>query len=174
MSDTLTKRRPKKSSGTGGAHGKSRPRGGGNKTSRVVNFCVHGPSPKIAAADFTPSKLIEVLRVGLPVRELDDLQASLAVPMEKLVPLLGISKATLHRRKAGGRLGPAESDRVVRFARLMGKAVEVLESEQNARRWLTSPQFGLGGAAPLAYAETEVGAREVEDLLGRIEHGVYS
>ncbi|MEI6396096.1 MAG: antitoxin Xre/MbcA/ParS toxin-binding domain-containing protein [Verrucomicrobiota bacterium] len=173
MSDTLTKRRPKKPSGTGGAQGKSRPRGG-NKTSDVVNFCVHGPSPKIAAADFTPSKLIEVLRVGLPVRELDDLQASLAVPMEKLVPLLGISKATLHRRKAGGRLGPAESDRVVRFARLMGKAVEVLESEQNARRWLTSPQFGLGGAAPLAYAETEVGAREVEDLLGRIEHGVYS
>ena len=100
MSDTLTKRRPKKSSGTGGAHGKSRPRGGGNKTSRVVNFCVHGPSRKIAAADFTPSKLIEVVRVGLPVRELDDLRASLAVPMEKLVPLLGISKATLHRRKA--------------------------------------------------------------------------
>ena len=56
----------------------------------------------------------------------------------------------------------------------MGRAVEVLESEENARRWLTSPQFGLGGAVPLEYAETEVGAREVEDLLGRIEHGVYS
>jgi putative toxin-antitoxin system antitoxin component (TIGR02293 family) len=126
------------------------------------------------ASDFTPSKLIEVLRAGLPVRELDDLQASLAVPMDKLVPMLGISKATLHRRKAGGRLGQAESDRVVRFARLMGKAVEVMESEKNARQWLSAPQFGLGGAVPLEYAETEVGAREVEDLLGRIEHGVYS
>jgi putative toxin-antitoxin system antitoxin component (TIGR02293 family) len=94
--------------------------------------------------------------------------------MERLVPLLGISKPTFHRRKAGGRLGPGESDRVVRFARLMGKAVEVLESEENARQWLTSPQFGLGGAVPLEYAETEVGAREVEDLLGRIDYGVYS
>jgi putative toxin-antitoxin system antitoxin component (TIGR02293 family) len=103
-----------------------------------------------------------------------ELQASLKVPMEKLVPRLGISKATLHRRKASGKLDPAESDRVVRFARLMGKAVEVLESENNARQWLTSPQFGLGGAVPLDYADTEVGAREVEDLLGRIEHGVYS
>ena len=56
----------------------------------------------------------------------------------------------------------------------MGKAVEVMESEKDARRWLTSPQFGLGGAVPLEYAETEVGAREVEDLLGRIEFGVYS
>ena len=56
----------------------------------------------------------------------------------------------------------------------MGKAVEVMESEKNARQWLTAPQFGLGGAVPLEYAETEVGAREVEDLLGRIEQGVYS
>jgi putative toxin-antitoxin system antitoxin component (TIGR02293 family) len=94
--------------------------------------------------------------------------------MERLFPLLGISKATLHRRKAGGRLAPAESDRVVRFARLMGRAVVVLESEATARQWLSSPQFGLGGAVPLEYAETELGAREVEDLLGRLEHGVYS
>ena len=108
------------------------------------------------------------------MQELGDLQASLAVPLDKLVPILGISKATLHRRRAGGRLGPAESDRVVRLAKLMGKAVAVMECEENARQWLTAPQFGLGGAVPLEYAETEVGAREVEDLLGRIEHGVYS
>ena len=126
------------------------------------------------ASAFTPSKLIAALRVGLPVQELMDLQASLKVPMEKLVPRLGISKATLHRRKATGRLDPDESDRVVRFARLMGKAVEVLESDDDARQWLSSPQFGLGGAIPLDYADTEVGAREVEDLLGRIEYGVYS
>ena len=56
----------------------------------------------------------------------------------------------------------------------MGKAVEVMESEEHARQWLASPQVGLGGEVPLEYAETEVGAREVEDLLGRIEYGVYS
>lgn len=94
--------------------------------------------------------------------------------MEKLVPLLGISKATLHRRKATGRLDPAESDRLVRFARLLGQAAFVMESVENGRRWLLSPQMGLGGAVPLEFAETEVGAREVENLLGRIEHGVYS
>ena len=140
----------------------------------VVSYFIHGPSGKSTAADFTSSKLIKVLQAGLPVQELNDLQATLEVPMEKLVPMLGISKATLHRRKAEGKLDPAESDRVVRFARLVGKAVEVLESEENARHWLTSPQYGLGGAVPLEYAETEVGAREVEDLLGRIDYGVYS
>jgi putative toxin-antitoxin system antitoxin component (TIGR02293 family) len=174
MIETLTKLRSKKSSGTVAFHRERghwsvKKSGGG-----VVGYYVHGPNGKSAAADFTTSRLIEALRAGLPVQELRDLQASLAVPMEKLAPMLGISKATFHRRQAGGRLGPAESNRVVRYARLMGRAVEVMETEENARRWLGSPQFGLGGAVPLEHAETEVGAREVEDLLGRIEHGVYS
>ena len=174
MNATLTKQKSKKPSGAAVAHRKGSPWGAKITGGGFVSYCVHRPSGKIAASAFTPSKLVEALRVGLPVQELMDLQASLKVPMAKLVPRLGISKATLHRRKATGRLDPAESDRVVRFARLMGKAVEVLESDDNARQWLTSPQFGLGGAVPLDYADTEVGAREVEDLLGRIEYGVYS
>jgi putative toxin-antitoxin system antitoxin component (TIGR02293 family) len=63
---------------------------------------------------------------------------------------------------------------VVRFARLLGRAATVMESLDAGRRWLSSQQVGLGGAVPLEYAETEVGAREVENLLGRIECGVYS
>jgi len=174
MMKTLAKRRGRKGIGAGMAvreTGRRPAREGGGG---VVSFCVRRPNGKMTASEFTPSQLIEVVRAGLPVWELKDLQASLAMPIEKLVPMLGISKATLHRRMAGGRLGPAESDRVVRYARLMGKAVAVMESEENARQWLNSPQFGLGGAVPLDYAGTEVGAREVEDLLGRIEYGVYS
>ena len=166
---TPAKTRPRKSSA----------RKGRKETSRmgVVNVYVHGragKSGKAAAESLTPSKIIESIQNGLPIRELDDLRASLNVEIGKLASMLGISKATLHRRKAQGRLGPAESDRVLRFARLMGKAVTVFGGIEQARLWLNSPQFGLGGAIPLDYAETEPGAREVENLLGRIEYGVYS
>jgi len=171
MNIIVARQRLKKSSGAVTVP-RARHQFGFKNPGSVVGFCIHGPSGK--NVNFTPSKLIEILEAGLPVKELIELQASLDVPMEKLAPKLGISKATLHRRKAQGRLGREESDRVLRYARLMGKAVEVFESEENARRWLTSAQFGLGGAVPLDYAETEVGAREIEDLLGRIEHGVYS
>jgi putative toxin-antitoxin system antitoxin component (TIGR02293 family) len=149
---------------------KRRPRGQMGRD--VVLRCLlgnPGTGKSIAA-----SELIRSLKAGLPVRELDDLRGSLDLPMEKLAPMLGISKATLHRRKTAGKLDVAESDRVVRFARLLGQAASVMESLENGRRWLTSPQVGLGGAIPLEYAETEVGAREVEHLLGRIEYGVYS
>jgi putative toxin-antitoxin system antitoxin component (TIGR02293 family) len=140
----------------------------------VVEYCVHGPADRASLKEFSPSRLIKSLVAGLPVRELDILRSNLDLPMEKLAPMLGISKATLHRRKTAGILAATESDRVVRFARLLGRAAAVMESLENARRWLTSPQVGLGGEVPLEYAETELGAREVEDLLGRIEYGVYS
>jgi putative toxin-antitoxin system antitoxin component (TIGR02293 family) len=143
-----------------------------NRNPGIVRSCVHG-APGSGKSQAVP-KLIQSLKAGLPVRELDDLRSSLDLPMDRLVPMLGISKATLHRRKISGRLDPAESDRVVRFARLLGQAALVMESLENGRRWLTCPQVGLGGAIPLEYAETEVGAREVENLLGRIEYGVYS
>src|SRR2546421_8478813 len=103
------------------------------KTSRsgVVRFYVHGRSPQANGqrmqTDFTTPKMIAAIKGGLRVRELSALQASLDMPMERLAPKLGISRATFHRRKAGGLLRPEESDRVVRFARLMGKAVQVFE-----------------------------------------------
>jgi putative toxin-antitoxin system antitoxin component (TIGR02293 family) len=141
----------------------------------VVQFCVQGSAASSASPKFSPAKLVEVLQVGLPFRELEALQASLSVPTETLAPMLGISKATFHRRKGdASRLTPAVSDRVVRYARLLGQALRVFEGLEAAKQWLNTPQVGLGGAVPLNYARTELGAREVENLLGRIEYGVYS
>jgi putative toxin-antitoxin system antitoxin component (TIGR02293 family) len=89
--------------------------------------------------------------------------------------MLGISKATLHRRKgSAGKLSPSVSDRVLRYARLLGQALKVFNGPDAAKLWLNAPQVGLGGSVPLDYAKTEIGAREVENLLGRIEYGVYS
>jgi len=135
----------------------------------VVAGLVMQDAPALSSPD-----MIRFVKQGLVFDELLALQASLELPLDKLAQKLGISKATLHRRKLDGRLAPEESDRVIRFARLMGKAVTVFETEENARLWLSSPQVGLGGAIPLDHAGTEIGAREVEDLLGRIEYGVYS
>lgn len=138
----------------------------------VVGRLLSGYSKAWSAV--SSSHLIPRIREGLPFQELEQLRIGLDQSMERLIPLLGISKATLHRRKAGGRLDTAESDRVVRYARLLGQAAGVMESIESGRRWLASPQVGLGGAVPLEYAQTEVGAREVENLLGRIDYGVYS
>jgi putative toxin-antitoxin system antitoxin component (TIGR02293 family) len=151
-------------------------RSGQVSRSGVVNYFIRSSTGNNTVDDVLgPEKLIQAVGAGLPVQEFNDLQAGLDVSAEKLAPMLGMSKATLHRQKAAGaRLGSDVSDRIVRFASLLGSAIRALGDENEARQWLHSPQFGLGGAVPLDYAKTEIGAREVENLLGRIEYGVYS
>ncbi len=64
-----------------------------------------------------------------------------------------------------------ESDRLMRVA---AQAAEVLGSKEKASSWLRSPNRALAGSRPLDIIDTDLGAREVETVLGRIEHGVYS
>ena len=121
-----------------------------------------------------PTELIRKIQKGLRFTELETLQNSIDLPFEQLAAKLSISRSTLQRRKAAGRLSPDESDKVIRFSRLLEHAARVFGNIEKGRAWLKYPQYGLGGAVPLDYARTEIGAREVDNLLGRIDYGVYS
>jgi putative toxin-antitoxin system antitoxin component (TIGR02293 family) len=129
-------------------------------------------SPK--AKSFAPAQVIQHITKGLPFSELETLRSEIDEPLESLARQLSISRSTLQRRRTERRLSPQESDRVMRFWRLLQHATRVFRDVERARQWLKFPQRGLGAAVPLDYASTEVGAREVENLLGRIEYGVYS
>ena len=72
------------------------------------------------------------------------------------------------------RLTAAESDRTVRLARVYATAVEMIGNGGKAVEWLRTPNRALGGELPLDRLDTDLGAREVEDILGRIAYGVYS
>jgi putative toxin-antitoxin system antitoxin component (TIGR02293 family) len=142
---------------------------------RVVLSYIDSAMGRRSAHDIPVSLQVKAMEAGLRESELTDLQTSLDLPSEKVLSLVGLSKATFHRRKTTGtNLSPLVSDRVVRFAMLLSKAITVFGSQDEANKWLKSPQFGLGGAVPLDFAKSEVGAREVEKLLGRIEYGVYT
>jgi putative toxin-antitoxin system antitoxin component (TIGR02293 family) len=121
-----------------------------------------------------PADLIRKIQKGLRFSELQTLQNSIGLPFDQLAAKLCISRSTLQRRKIAGRLSSDESDKVIRFSRLLRHATKVFGDVERARAWLKHPQYGLGGAVPLDYASTEAGAREVENLLGRIEYSVYS
>lgn len=116
--------------------------------------------------------LIAALKEGLPADRVETLKEAVDVPATQLIDLLGIPSSTLARRRQAGRLGKDESERAYRIAHLVARTAEVFGSLERARQWLKKPQVALGGATPLAFADTEPGAREVEDLLLRIEHGI--
>ena len=90
-----------------------------------------------------------------------------------LADLLAISLSTLKRRRAAnGRLTADESDRFVRVLGLYAMAEDVMGSPALAFEWMSCANRSLGHESPNAYARMDAGAREVEDLLGRIAHGV--
>lgn len=118
--------------------------------------------------------LIERIEEGFPYRTLERLQESLAIPAGEVAEVVRIPIRTLTRRKKEGRLRPEESERVLRIARLIEDATRLHEGDlDQARTWLKTPKRALDGKTPLEMGRTEVGAREVENLLGRLEHGVY-
>ena len=119
-------------------------------------------------------EMIERVRGGLPLEEFHAARVLFGLTEERLAALLGMSRATLHRRKKTGSLDRSESDRLVRYVRVFARACEALGGEAGARSWWSAPALAFGGETPLDYADTEIGAREVEALLLRLEHGVFS
>lgn len=132
----------------------------------------YGASAGISFAD--TAQLVRELKEGLPMSAFESLQAALDVPAKTLAGVTHIAGRTFSRRKKEGRLQIGESERLFRLAVLYDRAVEVLGDQERARAWFKGPKKALGGKTPLQYADTEPGAREVENLLGRLAHGVFS
>src|SRR6476619_8595164 len=96
-----------------------------------------------------PTELIQKIQKGLRFSELKTLQDTLDLPFEKLAAKLCISRSTLQRRKTSGRLSPDESDKVIRYSRLLRDATTVFGAAEKAREWLRRRQVGLGRAVTL-------------------------
>ena len=114
------------------------------------------------------------LRAGLPYAALESLEAGYGLDASLLREVLGIPPRTLARRKSQKRFSSEESDRLFRLARIVTLAGETLGGRDSARDWLQGPNRALGGDVPLRRLDTDLGARQVEELLGRIAHGLFS
>ncbi|MEH6824871.1 MAG: antitoxin Xre/MbcA/ParS toxin-binding domain-containing protein [Motiliproteus sp.] len=121
------------------------------------------------------SKMLINIRQGLPFSVIETLEQEYGAPRKELADVLSIAISTLTRRKKEGRLHPDESDRVARLARIKDASVAMMQgNDEAAVEWLHSPQELLGNETPMEHISTEMGARDVEDLIGRIRHGVFS
>lgn len=139
-------------------------RGGPNVHVRLLGFD--------AAASLT---LLERVEAGFPYQTFERFQRNVELTTQELAKLVQISPRTLVRRREEGRLSSEESDRLLRVSRVFGQALALFDGDLAATRgWFAGPAPALGGRTPQDVAATEVGAREVENLIGRLEHGVFS
>ncbi len=112
---------------------------------------------------------------GVPVTDLMAFGRETGFTIDELAKLVHIPPRTYARRVASkARLSLPEGERAVRVMRLYDHAKELFGTHDNTREWLNSEIPALGWRTPLSFARTEQGAREVENLIGRIEHGIPS
>jgi putative toxin-antitoxin system antitoxin component (TIGR02293 family) len=118
--------------------------------------------------------LLARARAGFPFASLAAVASGFAIESREMTAILDLPERTLARRKRERRLRADESDRLLRLSRIAALAEDVLGDRRKARHWLHAPNRALGGVAPLSRLDTDLGAREVENVLLRIAHGVAS
>lgn len=121
-----------------------------------------------------PLDLMEQVEAGLPARAFDRFSSQIGVTREMLATAIHTTTRTVARRKEAEKpLDQDASERLVRLALLYKLANEVLDDETLTRQWMLRPRSAFAGRTPFEMASSEIGAQEVEDLLLRVEHGVF-
>jgi len=117
---------------------------------------------------------VGMIREGIPAGAVESILSVVHLSQSELAQALGIPERTLARRKREGVLNSEESSKLLRLARVVSRASEVFDDPAAAVDWLKSPNAALRGNAPLSLLDTDIGAENVLDTLGRIEHGVFA
>jgi putative toxin-antitoxin system antitoxin component (TIGR02293 family) len=114
------------------------------------------------------------IRAGFPLSVVERFHESSGLSIQEIASSFDLNLRSLRRRKHQGRLARYESDRLYRLARLVALAEHFVGDHERSIHWLRRPNHVLGGAAPLEVVDTELGTRQVENVLGRIGYGGIS
>lgn len=119
--------------------------------------------------------LIALSNLGISKASLDALTGHLGISKKAFSEnILDTSVKTLERKKSTDKLDKRTSSHIIEIAKVVEHAFEVFEDEDSVKQWLNSPNRALGGIKPIDLFYIPTGLGMVDDVLGRIEHGVYS
>ncbi|GAB2553028.1 type II RES/Xre toxin-antitoxin system antitoxin [Spirosoma aerophilum] len=121
-----------------------------------------------------PFELIAQSRSGVTHAEVRQLAALLELTIREFAILLSMNERTIARRLVSGSLNKVESERLLLLKALAAHGLRVFEDQGKFNRWLRRPLEILEGQSPLQLLDTATGFQVVDQILGRIEYGVYS
>jgi putative toxin-antitoxin system antitoxin component (TIGR02293 family) len=134
-----------------------------------------GGQEAIGARGRSEGEMERLLREGFPISVLGSFRENWGFTVMELAGSLAIPKSTLMRMlERRRRMASGDSDRVYRLASILALAEQAIGDRKKAQRWLRQTNQVLGSQTPLHALETEIGARRVEQILGRIAYGGVS
>ena len=122
---------------------------------------------------YPPYTVIDKSRKGLLRAEVDQAAAIVGLTDKEMAPILNMSERNLHRLKADDRLARDSSERLLLLTNLLHHGLDVFDGEaETLTNWLRNPIRELNSQSPLHLLDTTTGFGLVDDVLGRIEHGI--
>lgn len=146
----------------------------GNPSAREVEgvLTVLGGTKVVGRSVRSPEDLAKRVREGLPFSALSAVVQQYGISRDVVCEILHLSRRNFLRRKQQNRLSPDESDRLYRLARVLAHANRVFEDPEESADWIQTPNTALGKQQPLTLLDTDIGVQQVDQVLGRIEHGI--
>ena len=112
---------------------------------------------------------------GIPKSSVDELAGYLGVSRKSMAEdILDLSVKTLERKAPADKLDKRTSSHALEIAKVMQHAYEVFEDGEKIKRWINKENRALNGMKPIQLFDTLTGLVMVNDILARIEEGVYS
>lgn len=137
---------------------------------------VHMSEPVKAELEMSPAFAFDWRDIaqGVPLRALEDFSIYSGIPLKDLLEVIIPARTLKHRRQRREPLNLDESDRLARVARLYTLALKVFGDADKARRWLTKPKERFQERSPVEMMRTELGGRQIEEMLYQIDEGVFA
>lgn len=132
-------------------------------------------SPLTRSTASTARRPVQIKPTGLDAQQPNNLLArQFGVTLKEFAPLLQLSESTLHRLRRQTTLAGATAERVELLRGVFQHGLRVYGGDELALRdWLRYPLGKLDGRTPLQTLTTIAGFTQVDDVLGRIEHGIF-
>ncbi len=119
--------------------------------------------------------IISLSNEGITKASLDALIGHLGISKKAFSEnILDASVKTLERKKSTDMLDRRTTSIAIEIAKVLEHAFEVFESEEKVKSWLNKPNRALNQIKPIDLFHIPTGLGMVNNILGRIEEGVYS
>lgn len=100
-------------------------------------------------------------------------QKALGLTQKELADILHVSTRTLQRYSEDEVLNPALSEKIFMLGSLNKHGISFFEGRPEVfQHWLRSKIGALNFEEPISYLDTVTGIKEIDNILGRIEHFV--
>jgi putative toxin-antitoxin system antitoxin component (TIGR02293 family) len=119
--------------------------------------------------------LITLSNKGIRKASLDALVGHMGMTKKSFAEdILNLSVKTLERKNGDDLLDRQTSSHIIEVAKVVEHAFEVFEDEERVQKWLNTPNRALNQFKPLELFYIPTGLAMVDNVLGRIEEGIYS